>query len=201
MFILGFTFYGHYSWSVVLWMLWYAGYVYGWKATRWWHTQCIKCLKLIFVWFSQSWPVLISRPWLSAIWQSAGFWLSISYLPAGYWLSAGYWLAMDWLSHIHGLAMGWLCTDYRLVSADYRLAMGWLSMGWLMAIYRQAMDWLWVGYQLFSIIYGLATRWLWLAIDWLWADLLLIQWQLYFKSIELYLSVSQNIFKTTGQPF
>ena len=99
--ILGFTFYGVIIVNqcvviccLCLWMK---------SITSWWHTQCVKYLKLIFVWFDHSWAVLTSWPWLSA-----GYWLAIS------WLLAGYQIAIVYLSAGHGLAI------------TYQLAMGWL---------------------------------------------------------------------------
>ena len=129
-------------------------------------TQCVRCLKQIFVWFDHNWPVLTSQPWLLAIWQSAGYWLAtcISYLSAGYRLSIS-WLLHSWLLSCYHLAIGWLWGGYWL------LAINSLAMCLQSADNGLAMGWLWAGY--------------WLARGWLSAHLLLTQWQLYL-SIEMY---------------
>ena len=80
----------HYNQSIVLWLLWYAVYVSGWKVSPPGDIPSVgKCLKLFFVLFDHTSPVLISQPWLSAIWQLAGYQLSISLLSADFITTTG----------------------------------------------------------------------------------------------------------------
>ena len=101
------------------------------SVTTWWHTQCVKWLKLIFVWFDHNWLVLTSKPWLSAI-----GWLSVIYRLVIRWLLTIYWLSISWLLAGYRLAINWLL-------ASYQLAISWLS-----SINRLAMCWPWAGHGL-----------------------------------------------------
>ena len=118
------------------------------RDTRMWHTQCVRCLKQIFVWFYHNWPALTSRPWLLTIWQSTGHQLSIG------WLSAIYWLAIGYLLAGYRLSIGWLLAIYQLAIhvAGHGLAMGWLLAGYGLALrwlcHGMAMGWLLTGYGL-----------------------------------------------------
>ena len=33
------------------------------SVTSWWHTQCLRCLKLLFVWFDHNWPLSMKNHW------------------------------------------------------------------------------------------------------------------------------------------
>ena len=122
--------------------------------TSWWHTQCVKCLKLIFVWFDD-WPVLTSQPWLLAIWQLADHQLAIAIY---HYISAGYWLAITWLLAGYQLDIGWLSAD---VSAGLEMRK-WVmdSLGPLLSAFQATAQWLWTG-----CTFVLAS-WFWLLPWW-----------------------------------
>ena len=133
--------------------------------------QCLKSLKLIYVWFDHTWPFRwpvwpvglmldtrksnnfcsfdASRPWCFY----AGYGLAVSYRSAIYrlamgqlWVgSTGYWLAINYLLATYWLSISWLL-------AGYQMAIGWLSAG-----YQLAIGWLLAGYKL-AIIYHLADH-------------------------------------------
>ena len=96
---LGFTFYG-----VIIVNQWYCGsceilcclYLSMKSITSWWHTQCVKCLILTYLWFGHNWPVPAglgyrAYGWLVAIYQLAiGCMISAIYRLYIGWQLAGY---------------------------------------------------------------------------------------------------------------